>query len=88
MRRTALALAALLALAGCIDSAGPRPRPGGDTDSLPPDNTPPALLWYELQPRVVTQGSTDSVRIVAAVTGAPDVVQVVFRNADVVTLTR
>lgn len=88
MKATAVALPALLALAACIDSAGPRPRPGGTTDSLPPDTTAPQLLWYELQPRAITPGTTDSVRIQLAVSGTPDVVQVVTRTADTFILTR
>lgn len=88
MRRLAAALPALLALTSCIDSAGPRPRPGGGSDTIPDNTTPAALVWVELQPRVMTQGQTDTLRITAAVTGSPDVVQVITRSADIITFTR
>lgn len=57
--------------AACDDSFGPRPRPTGIRPDTTPTGSSAALLWYELQPRVVTPGS-DSVRITAAVSGQPN----------------
>ena len=66
-------LAAVIALAGCLDSVGPRPRPGGSTDTTT-TTVQPTLQWYELQPRVITQGLTDSVLVTVAVKGNAEIV--------------
>jgi len=88
MKRLAVALPALLALASCIDSAGPRPRPGERPDTIANDTTPPALRWYELQPRVMTQGQSDKLRITASIAGTPEVVQVITRSAQIINFER
>lgn len=86
MRR--LLLLATCLLAGCLDSVGPRVRPGGSRDSTSATPQSAAMLWYELQPRVITQGETDSVRITVAVTGNPEIVDVQTRSGVYIGLPR
>ena len=81
------ALAALIILAACIDSAGPRPRPGGGTDEPLPEQ-PAALLWYEMQPRVITQGQADSVRITVGVSGTAETVSLETLNGQMIPFAR
>jgi hypothetical protein len=59
--------ATLLLLVACADSVGPRPRPGALSDTA--RSSAGALLWYALEPRVITLGSTDSVRLTARING-------------------
>ncbi len=65
MRRQHVAV--LLLLAACAEAAGPRPRPGTPADST--GVTASAVVWYALEPRVVTLGQTDSVRLTARFNG-------------------
>ena len=61
---------ALFGPAACGDAFGPRERPTGlgpDDPAIPNSS----LLWYELQPRVITVGETDTVRVTVAVEGTP-----------------
>lgn len=81
-----IGLAACLALAGCLDNVGPRPRPGGPLTDQPSDTA--FMKWYETVPRVVTQGTTDSVRIDVTISGVPDFVTVQLRNGGVASLNR
>lgn len=83
--KRAVAVAAL-ALTACIDLAGPRPRPGGPEDQPTPQ--PVALVYYEMQPRVVTVGSPDSLRLTVAVNGNPTLVYLEPRNGNVIELAR
>ena len=72
---------ALFGATACTDAFGPRPRPTGiRPDSVTPDAT---LLWYEMQPRVVTIGQTDSVRFNVAVEGIPRTVNIELRTGPV-----
>ena len=65
----------------CTDAFGPRPRPTGILpDSVTPDAT---LLWYEMLPRVVTIGQTDSVRFNVAVDGTPRTVNIELKTGPV-----
>jgi hypothetical protein len=63
----------LLNVAACDDAFGPRQRPTG----IRPDSNSAraSLSWYELQPRVITIGQTDSVRVTVGVDGIAQTVQ-------------
>ncbi|HUP88141.1 MAG TPA: hypothetical protein VM100_02200 [Longimicrobiales bacterium] len=84
MRRFALLIA--LMMSACIDAAGPRPRPGGQPDQ--PQTASVNLLYYELQPRVVTQGVTDSVRLTVVLDNTATLVYLEPRNGTVIELPR
>src|SRR5437870_3578779 len=81
-----LVLFSVLSLTACIDLAGPRPRPGAPVEQ--PGTESSRVVYWELQPRVITQGTTDSVRITVAVEGTPELVYVEPRNGTVINLTR
>jgi hypothetical protein len=84
MRR--LVLLSIVLVTACIDLAGPRPRPGGAEET--PTTETSRVLYWEMQPRVISQGITDSVRLTVAIEGTPDQVFVEPRNGTVVNLTR
>ncbi|MGQ0562707.1 MAG: hypothetical protein ACT443_12635 [Gemmatimonadota bacterium] len=80
-------LLALVALTACIDGTGPRPRPDGmDDGNGPPGGNPPELLWWELQPRVIEHGSTDSATLRVTIAGNAQSVSVQLRTGAPVTL--
>lgn len=83
MRSAVCAALVVLLAAGCSDSG--RPRPGSTTEPTPTDA---AFLWYETQPRVVTPGTTDSLRITVAVEGTPASVRIQTRTGGLATLPR
>lgn len=58
-------LTALVILAACLDGTGPRARPGASENEPPPEAA--RLVWFELQPRVITHGSADSIDLNVAV---------------------
>ena len=84
MKRSALLLA--IALSACIDLAGPRPRPGSapaDTTTTPHTTN---FLYWEMQPRVLTVGTTDSVRVTVTLDGPANLVYVEPWNGSIVQL--
>jgi hypothetical protein len=81
-------LVAFMLLPACGDTLAPRIRPGTLPDTTPTIGGPPArtaLIWYTLDPRVITLGSTDSVRISARVTGSPGI-SATLRNGQTIPL--
>ncbi len=82
-------ITALAVLAGaCGDALAPRIRPGTLPDTAPITGGPApstALVWYTLDPRVITQGRTDSVRITVRVNGTAGV-NATLRSGQVVAL--
>lgn len=89
--RPALAALALIGVvvAGCIDGIGPRPRPGTDEAGEPGNGGGSSVLhWFEMRPRVITQGTTDSVTLTVSVTGTPQFVTVQTRTGQPVDLQR
>src|SRR5688500_16147745 len=78
----------LLWVGACGDALGPRIRPGTLPDTAPTTGGPPprtALIFYTLDPRVITLGRTDSVRITARVTGNLPI-SAILRNGQTVPL--
>jgi hypothetical protein len=78
-RRAAALLLACALLTACGDALGVRPRPGDE----PPRGSEPAdgqLLWYDIDPRVLTPNGTGQVRITAKFTSAVSA-RVVLRNS-------
>lgn len=89
MRRVVgLLVTCCLQAAACFDAGGPRPRPGTTDPEVPGGGGPAALQWYELVPRVITLGATDTIVLNAAITGTPDAVNVQLRAGRTVPLTR
>ncbi|MGH7461045.1 MAG: hypothetical protein ACREMA_08450 [Longimicrobiales bacterium] len=85
MNRQYVAAVALW-LAACTDVAGPRPRPGAPADSVNgPGGT--GLVWYSLEPRVISLGQTDSVRVSAVINGSGSAV-VITRSGEQYSLRR
>lgn len=82
-RRLWLAVAGLL-VTGCIDGSV-RPRPGTTTE---PDEPDASLFWFDVQPRVITHGQTDSVRLTIALEGEPQTVHVQLRTGALITVPR
>ncbi len=65
---------AVLGAAACGDAFGPRPRPTGiNPDSTDTDSV--SVLWYDIQPRAINLGVTDSVRVRTALAGVPEQVR-------------
>jgi hypothetical protein len=63
LRRASAWLLACAALSACGDTLGVRQRPGSEPP--PTEPTTGQLVWYELDPRVLTPGGTSQVRITA-----------------------
>jgi hypothetical protein len=76
----------LLALAACLDGTGPRARPGTTETEPPPEAA--RLLWFETQPRVITQGSSDSIDLNVAVSAATAAVRFQPRTGTSIALQR
>src|SRR5215211_5181007 len=74
-------------LSACIDGTGPRPRPGTSGTQEPPEE-PATLLWYETQPRVLTQGRADSIEVNVGVSGSVTAVQYQPRTGPVISFRR
>lgn len=75
------AVIAAIAIAGCVDGIGPRPRPGTiDPGEEPGGGGHASLRWFELSPRVITEGTTDSVTVRASVSGTPGSVLLLMRS--------
>jgi hypothetical protein len=86
--RIASLLLASTLLTACGDTLAPRIRPGTLPDTAPSTGGPPArtaLIWYTVDPRVITLGSTDTVRITARVSGSAGI-RATLRNGQTMTL--
>lgn len=78
-----------LAVSACIDGTGPRPRPGTiDEEEPPPSGEAVRVLSAELQPRVITQGVTDTVVIAVTLSAAPTAAAVQLRTGPIIPLRR
>lgn len=84
-----IVLIALFAWTACIDGTGPRPRPGTIDDEEPsPTNNPVTVVSAEMQPHVITLGTTDTVVLNVTLSGMPNSAVVQLRTGPLIVMRR